>query len=211
MLKAMLPKDFSLQNSFIAVDGNSISTEVYGNPGYVRALCLRLNSLGYNVTFDVSQPVSGQTTIAMINDGAATIDPLLKPTLTNILIINEGGNDIYYGATPEQAERRMRDYCLARKLAGWFVVVIDTWPRGNGYPPGNSNTAQYAAAILEYNKLVRCRWNEYANLYFDARLHVPEIQPNTAYMTAPDVTHPNTDGCCLIGSRLADFLVQQVG
>lgn len=195
-----------LHNAKIICDGNSI-TQGMDRPetDYPRQLNDRLNTLGYGVTV-INLGVSGQTTAHMLNDAVRQVDWLYDPTRLNVLIAMEGGNHIYFGATPQSASATFAKYCMARRAAGYQVIVIDTFPRANGYPPGYDRVNVYAADLLEYNRLIRTNWRDFADYHFDARFQIPEFDLGAAYYL-PDRIHPNRQGNARIAAKLAEFLI----
>jgi lysophospholipase L1-like esterase len=72
--------------------------------------------------------ISGQPTTEMLQDGEV-LDRLRAPGLTNVLVVWEGTNDLFRGATAGQAYEHLRDYCEQRRRAGWRVVLPTILPR----------------------------------------------------------------------------------
>jgi lysophospholipase L1-like esterase len=203
-----LPADnlSQLHQAQIICDGNSI-TQGMDRPetDYPRQLEKYLNDRGYGVQV-VNLGVSGQTTAHMLNDAVPQVNWLYDPTRLNVLIAMEGGNHIYFGATPQVAYATFAKYCRARRDAGYQVIVIDTFPRANGYPPGYDRVDIYAADLLAYNRLIRGNWRDFADYHFDARLALPEFDLGSTYYL-PDRIHPNAQGNARLAEKLAEFLI----
>jgi lysophospholipase L1-like esterase len=195
-----------LHNAKIICDGNSL-TQGMDRPAtdYPQQLKQRLNDAGYAVQV-VNLGVSVQTTAHMLNDAVRQVDRLYAPDRLNLLIAMEGGNHIYFGATPQVAYMTFAKYCMARREAGYQVIAIDTFPRANGYPPGYDRVDVYAADLLEYNRLIRGNWRDFADHYFDARLALPEFDLGSTYYL-PDRIHPNAQGNARLAAKLAEFLI----
>ncbi len=198
-----------LHQAKIICDGNSITQSVYGaETSYPQQLKQQLNDRGYGVEV-VNLGVSGQTTAHMLNDAVPQVDWLYEPTRLNLLIAMEGGNHIYFGATPQVAYATFVKYCMARRDAGYKVIAIDTFPRANGYFPGYDRVEAYAADLQEYNRLIRTNWRDFADAYFDARLHLPELNTRPPYMN--DGVHPSVEGNTRLATKLVAFLMNAFG
>jgi lysophospholipase L1-like esterase len=214
LVKPSRTKRPALRGANIVVDGNSISTQGYATLGWPQSMRQMLAAQDYQTTV-VSYAVSGQSTGDMIRDASAQIDPLLRSDrVSNILIVFEGTNDLYFYdlSTANRvalAKQNIRDYCRLRQSAGWFVVLITSSPRANGYPPGTTNPAQYEADMLALDAAIRADYREYADLLFNFRQHLPTFTASAPYTVADNV-HPNEYGCGLIASRLAQFLIQNL-
>jgi lysophospholipase L1-like esterase len=195
-----------LHQAKIICDGNSI-TQGMDRPktDYPQQLEQHLNDRGYGVEV-VNLGVSGQTTAHMLNAAVPQVDWLYDPTRLNLLIAMEGGNHIYFGATPQAAYATFAKYCVARRNAGYKVMVIDTFPRANGYPPGYDRVDVYAADLQIYNRLIGENWRNFADYHFDARLQIPEFDLGLAYYL-PDRIHPNAQGNARLAEKLAEFLI----
>jgi lysophospholipase L1-like esterase len=227
-----------LQGANILWDGNSISTEDYAvGAGIPRQLqhCLGMRGVntivnGYDgVSGLLPIPVSGQSTRNMIGDrvtgvptiavGEASIeiDNRLSATRTNVCIVFELTNDLFYYGTGEAnrielCRDNMRNYCKLRKSAGWYVVVMGGTPRGNGYNPGGTtNPALYESDSIALDARIEATYQEFADLFFHTRKLIPEFNQSTLPLYCPgDGVHPLAYGCGIIASRLADFLVQNM-
>jgi lysophospholipase L1-like esterase len=140
----------------------------------------------------------------MLNNAIQQVDRLFDPSRLSLVIAMEGGNHIYFGASPQEAYECFADYCAARQAVGFKVIAVDTFPRMTGYWPGFVNVEGYALASMQYNQLVRANWPKFADLYFDARWHLPEFDARPPYM--PDGVHPNIDGNARLAAKLATFI-----
>jgi lysophospholipase L1-like esterase len=196
-----------LYRAKIICDGNSITQSIYGPAtSYPQQLENQLNQLGYEVKV-MNVAVWGRTSAHMLNNVLWQVDRDYDPTRLNLLIAMEGGNHIYFGATPQVAYATFAKYCMARRDAGYRVIAIDTFPRANGYFPGYDRIEAYAADLLEYNRLVRTNWRDFADYYFDARLNLPELNTQPPYMN--DGVHPSVEGNKCLATKLVTFLVHE--
>jgi lysophospholipase L1-like esterase len=212
--------NIDLRNCKIVCDGNSITRgDIYSNTphktDYPSQLQHQMNKDRLAVEV-VNVAISGQSTItltggassAMVTDAVSEVDALFDPTRLNICIFWEGGNELYYTESKvnrvQAAYEATRDYCLLRQSRGFYVVVIDTLPRNNGYYPGYVNVSTYAADILSYNQLVRQNWRDFADCYVDIRKFLPDIQPTTFWMS--DGVHPTDTANVLIANCVYSHL-----
>lgn len=109
--------------------------------------------------------VGGQTTLDMIADAATQIDVLVDNAtyIRNVLVAWEGRNDIVINhATGAQAYANMVTYCLARRAAGWKVVVPSITPSS-----GDSEAADFETQRQAYNALMKANWRAFADGYAD--------------------------------------------
>ena len=82
---------------------------------------------GWTVT---CKGVGGRDITQQTIDAPAAVDPLYDPALgQNILATWEFVNQyLHYGSTGDEAYALMRSYCLARRAAGWRVIVCTELP-----------------------------------------------------------------------------------
>ena len=117
----------------LAIDGNSLTQARNGAQAMPAAL---LDVLGHpaNVTL-VDAGQSGHSTADMLLSAPGLLDGLPKPGQVNLLIVWEGGNDLYFGASVDLAFEHLRTYCLARRAAGYQIVLLTVPPRANELDP----------------------------------------------------------------------------
>lgn len=125
----------------VLCDGNSLTAgsgaETAGYPAQLETL------LGAG--WSVSQiGVGGQMTGSMLMDADTQADALYDASASqNILIAWEGTNDLYNGLSPGQSARRMRDYVLRRRHAGWQkVYTMAVLSRSDPSTPATFNTSR---------------------------------------------------------------------
>jgi lysophospholipase L1-like esterase len=99
----------------------------------------------------------------LISSAAARIDVLYRPSAAqNILVVSTGWNDVNGGESALTLKQQFIAYCLARKAAGWKVVVAPL-PVAN-YP---GQPAVYPLIRLDVNAWLALHWHEFADAYAD--------------------------------------------
>lgn len=104
---------------------------------------------------------SGHTTPEMLLSAPRLVYPLYRPGQVNLLGVWEGINDLYFGATAEQAFEHLRDYALDGRAAGFAIVLLTLTPRGD-HPP-----ATYEADRAIVNARLRTEWRGFASALVD--------------------------------------------
>lgn len=180
---------FSLDNAIIVADGNSY---VQGN-GYTPFATIISNTDPFDTNGSVfyNFGVGGQTTPNMISDQSTQVLPLYTPGVANILLVCEGGNDIYFNGNVSSAVSNMQTYCNAARAAGFKVILTTTIPRDQSTPFGD-NSAAYNAKLVAFNDAIIADQS-----FYDAL-----IRPDLELMFASyfgsgydaDKVHPNTTG-----------------
>jgi lysophospholipase L1-like esterase len=210
-----MPRQYvKLASSKIVFDGNSITAGDGGGAGdasvssQVGAQLASQKVPGVSI---VNVAVGGQTCAQMIADGSTQVAPLREVGRDCILVVNEGGNDISFGSTPQQAFDNIRNYCLLRRSEGFYVLIWDCLFRNNS-PSGFYTAAAYKQALVDFNELVRGRWKEFADAYMDARRALPYV-PDNDYTGAlnggfwfPDCIHPSASANAIIAAKLIEHL-----
>jgi lysophospholipase L1-like esterase len=169
-----------LQSANIVCDGNSITAN-----GYPSLLAADPFISGKSATV-TNLGVSGQHTGQMQADAVTQVDSLISPTRPNILIAWEISNDLYFGRTAQEAIARFRDYCLARKSAGWKVVILSCLDRNQVTDTG-VQPAEYRQIINAANALLLASWAEFADQIVDVR----KVAGISGLENLPDGVHPN--------------------
>jgi lysophospholipase L1-like esterase len=197
----------------IIFDGNSITEGIdlgTGDAsiwGQVGAQLIAQKIFGASI---VNISVSGQTCAQMIADGSSQISPLYENGRDNIIIANEGGNDIYFGATPAQALQNMRDYCLLRQSEGFYVLVWSCLHRNQGFFANPPDVSGYQAALLDFNNRLERGWKEFADGFMDSRKHFPYIpeanSPGNGGFWFPDCVHPSATANAILAAKLIEHL-----
>lgn len=111
-------------------------------------------------------------------------------------------NDLYYflsgtgvAGLASEVHARFRQFCLARRAAGWKVIVCNSIPRSQF--DGTAAAAEWGLC----NDLIRRTWREYADDFVD----VAAINwlPNNSYSTYyQDGVHPNAAGQALLAAAI---------
>jgi lysophospholipase L1-like esterase len=162
-------KKARLQNAIIVCDGNSLTLGTAGNPGgksYPMLLSESRLAKDNNMKI-INRGVNSQTTQHMIDDYTSDILPL-KSLGTNILIVWECTNDLYFGATVKEAFDNSKSYCQKARSDGWKVIVMSALPRGQLKLDGSS-ISTYNAQLDSINYLLYANWHKFADAYVDVR------------------------------------------
>lgn len=113
------------------------------------------------------------------------VDPFYDADLDwNVVVIWEGLLEATHnpGITGQQIHDRLRDYCLARRAAGFKVLVCTE------IPSANDNGGCYAP-IKASNVILRRRWSEYADgicdLAADPRFNYTGAENDRTYWGSP--------------------------
>jgi lysophospholipase L1-like esterase len=148
-------------------------------------------SLGGSARNKQNYAVSGQTTAQMIADGVAQIDPQYQAN--KILIGWEGRNHLYQGATILQAQEAIRNYCLARKQAGWRICLLNLTPTTSTNFAVNNTGGSFEAALQAFNQYIAANYKGFADTLVDVRA-VSALQNPSNTTIYYDGLHLSTDG-----------------
>jgi lysophospholipase L1-like esterase len=160
-------------------------------------------------TLDALQPpravyhnfsVSGQTTEQMNADAAREVDAKIDPTLgPNVLVVWEGTNDLYFGATADEAYEHLARYCRERRAAGWKVVLLTILPRGGPGTPADFEQRRQAV-----NARLRLNWPEFADGLADVAADPALGSLNAVYYL--DGVHINNVGHIVVARYVIDWI-----
>lgn len=122
----------------------------------------------------------------------ATIDnALLYPATNHILCVGSGTNDMNSGDTATYLTN-LKNYCTARRAAGWKVVVGTLLPCT--YASGTFNTKRAVTNADVLNPAhIGVYWDAVADQGGDATYAVDGAELNASYY--PDTVHPNSTVC----------------
>lgn len=171
--------------------GNSITEEYNSTDGQTYPAQLLGMLPGWDV---VNLGIGGQTTLQIAARSTET-DLLFDSTRSkNVLVFLEGTNHLGSGASSQEAYNAIRDYCLARKAAGFKVVVVTIPPRSDLAVGGQGGAGQllFEEKRTWVNTQIRLNWATFADALADLALD-PDMGPNgasqnTAYYS--DGVHP---------------------
>ena len=178
---------FQKHRTKIIFDGNSIPQGYLLKKSYPEIIRDALSCEIINLS------VGGQTTLQMIENSKN----LLKID-GEILIVDEISNDLYFGATPEQAYHHIIDYC---KLSSKKCVIILPTPRENTGTPRDFEikrqkvanlfrkdfnktndpefyvNSEYATVLIDLtvDSLIGCNSCDTSKIYFQDKCHPTEI------------------------------------
>jgi hypothetical protein len=121
----------------------------------------------------------------------------------NVCVVMAGAADIVAGREPTMIHDDLRLYCLARRAAGFRVVMVTLLPR--------SEPAHFEAGRQVVNELVRQNWSLYADgladIAEDGRIGDAFDDLDLAYY-APGALHPNDAGYSVMAVVTAPVLNQ---
>jgi hypothetical protein len=177
----------SAAGDFLVAEGDSITDGVGRKPYPALALDTMSGVVGNNFA------VPGNR-IEDIAARAAQVDSLVASGRKYVLSVMTGSNDFQYwgtltGISPAAFVQKLKDYCLARRAAGWTVVVCTVLPHTGGSTHTAFNTWRDSVntAIRADNSFydVLCDWRVDAGLDTaptspDASLYVDYIHPSDA-------------------------------
>lgn len=184
----------------VVCDGNSL-TDGYGSSTGLHTAPNNMTGMDYPAQLSRSLStgfqvlnfgVSGQTTTQMSSDAATQIDPLFNATAygQNILVAWEITNDVQNGQVSwPQAYQNFKNYCLARKAAGWKIVVLTVLPRQYFGP----DDVIFEVGRIATNTLLRLEWPQYA----DAIADVGDLA-----MLRPDGIHTDDAGYGIVATAV---------
>ena len=173
----------------IILDGNSLAVGVGANGnGYRQLLC--------DVAPVSSLAISGQSTMSMLTNHADLDTALIN---FSVLVIDECTNDLYYGATAQEAYDHLQLYIDLVKTNTKVLIVTPT-PRSNPQTPADFEAKrQELIRMIKSNK----RWN-IADVGSDPVLGSPGSELNTEYYC--DKVHHTRKGYDRRGAIILDAL-----
>lgn len=143
---------------------------------------------------------------AMITDAPTNLDPYIDATnyTKNVCVLLGGTNDLYFGADAATTITRISDFCAARQLAGWKVVVCTILPRSDGSTPGS-----FEADRQTVNASIRANWATYADaiadIADDARIGEDNDEQNATYYA--DLVHMTPAGYAIVAGIVKDAIL----
>lgn len=181
----------------IIFDGNSI---VEGGPNntILDFTGVSAASLGLGFQDYFNYGISGQTTAQMVTAGVSRIDPQYNAALRssyNIVCFFEITNDLLTTQNAVTSQANVKAYCLARRAAGFKVVVGTCLPRTGQY-------AGFEADRLAVNAWIRANYTNFADALADigndATIGQTGQASNATYYS--DGTHPTTAGHAIVAT-----------
>lgn len=120
-------------------------------------------------------------TPTLVTQAATFVDVLYSASRAkNIVCVMEGTNHLIASATGAQAYASFQTYCLARRAAGWSVVVANV-------PPSTLITSGKETARTDCNASLASNWNTFADGFVDLTTGNLSDPLNATYYT--DGTH----------------------
>src|SRR5712692_7390936 len=191
--------DAALSRSYeILCDGNSLTDgagALSAANSYPRQLDRFLTTLGAKVLVQ-DLGVSSQTTLDMLAKAHTQIDPLFNPKFNvNVVVAWEGTNQLYFGATGQQAYQSLVQYCVGRRAAGFRVLILTLLPRGN-------SSVAFETDRNFVNTALRTNWPQFADGLVDvaADTRFQDVTNRTYYSW--DQVHLNDTGYQIVAQQV---------
>lgn len=198
-LLASLGKFARSDSPLIIADGNSLTNTDYsaGATSWVWYLAQM-----YPDWRIINVACAGKTTPHQAERAPIYVDRLYEPGA--ICVMWEVTNDLFFGASPEQAISNLRAYCLARRAVGFRVLTMTVLPR---------RAAGFEPLRTDANRLMRAQWREFADGLLDVAADVVGAagqNEDTAYYLL-DGTHLNNAGEQRVAAMVAGGLAVPAG
>jgi|GEM_PF-6465898 len=160
--------------------------------------------------------IGGEALSIMLHNAAMKVDPLYNTQAKrNLVIIFGGTNDIGAVSTPLSTYQILAAYCMARRKAGWNVIVVPMISR-TGISGGNGG-ATMDSLKNSYNALIMSGWPTFADAVIDPT-GIPLLYADNAFSNPnptacaggpcfqPDGIHPTTAGGALLGAAYVNAI-----
>lgn len=148
MVSSTPPPVYTLGDANIVADGNSYFTNYGGT--CAPSIMMTLSPFATNGATMQNFGVSAQQTSQMLGDVYSQVISTFKSGVMNIIIFQEGGNDIYYNGRVDSAIARVLRYCSIVRAAG-FKIIVSTLIHRNQTTGFGDNPSQYNTKIDAYN------------------------------------------------------------
>ena len=177
-----------LDNVNIIADGNSY-VNGFISPSFPEYI-IAAEPFASNGATMLNVGVSGQTTPQMIADQASQVLSQYNGSVNNILLVVEGGNDIYFNGSVSNAITNMGTYCNAAMAVGFKVIVSTTIPREQNTSFGDTES-QFNVKLADFNTAL------VASNFYDGIIR-PDLESIFSTYTSggynADHIHPNATG-----------------
>lgn len=190
-------------NANFVFDGNGLTLGGTGGAVPYPTLLSQKAPLNSNGTDFTNLGVSGQTTQQMIDDAVAQVDALIVADVRNILFAWEIAEDIYVNGDVNAAFTRFKNYCLARRAAGWKVIVLNLTPRSQTTAFGDS-PSQFQTKLNNANALLAAQWTDFSDGFVDLLQDASLATLSGTYF--PDNIHPSTAG----NVKVANLVMKEI-
>ncbi len=148
------------KSDLVTFVGNSITTGMYCGNGKTWTAQAAAKIPGLSHWYNISK--GGITTQGLTEMAPVAVDAQLKrSTGRSVLVLWEGTNELVVNkATAEAANEAIKQFCLARRKAGWKKIIVMTiLPRDAG--------GDFEARRIALNQIMRDHYTEYADALVD--------------------------------------------
>ena len=181
---------------FIVFDGDSLTNGTNASSVSTSYPSHLVNSLMGGAFDFVNYGIGGQTTTGIVGRASGKIDS--KYSLLHskhLYVLWVGINDLALGASPTTIFNNIRTICLARKAAGYKVIVLTVTTKGS--PPAGFETAR---ATLNAN--IRANCASFADGLVDVAANTVFGDPADTTCFADDQTHFTDTGYAIVADML---------
>jgi hypothetical protein len=144
--------------------------------------------LGGDSRFSLRNVAVGGSRFSELNTRAAELDTLVSTHALNVLTVWCGTNETYLN-NAATTHASLRDYCVARRAAGWDKIAVVTAMARSDQPNETWRNA--------YNALIRANYTQYSDGLIDVAANSnlgTEFAYDTAYFHT-DKVHLSAIGC----------------
>ncbi len=202
-LKKWSPLFPDTKSDLMTFVGNSITTGMYCGNGKTWTAQTAAKIPGLSHWYNISK--GGITTQGLTDLAATSIDPLLKrSTGRSVLVFWEGTNELVVNkATALAANEAIKQFCLARRKAGWKkIVVITVLPRDAG--------GDFESRRVALNQILRDHYTEYADVLVDLSVNtdIGLVDCEKKREFYPDGVHTNAKANGIIAEIVSSKLIE---
>lgn len=176
----------NLTNAEIIADGNSY-TQGNGYTPYSTVI-MTLSPFSSNGSTMANFGVGGQTTIEMLADQSSQILSRYTSGHANIILFQEGGNDLYFNGDVTSAFDNIKTYCLNARTVGYKIIISTLIHRDQTTSFGDTPTeyndkidslnADLIADSSFYDGIIRPDLESIFNTYTSGGYDADKVHPN---------------------------------
>jgi lysophospholipase L1-like esterase len=188
--------------SVAVFEGDSITAQTY-LPTNQRWVTITTTNLGGQITTAVNA-AADFSKIGDVMARAAAVDAQRR-TGPNVLVLLVGINNLFAGTPPTDLVASIKSYCLARRVAGWKILLLTILPAKSGGIIALRNAT---------NDLIRADPSFYdglADIALDPVIGCDTCALDPTYYNWSDQAHPTAAGTARIPPIIAPVLSALLG